>query len=275
MSKLSKKQVTRKISLRLKFSTNSTAADVQPQDRSQHSPTECGGPVWHSRCLLETSDSNLVSLTEYSEVFVILLSPSKQILGWYLKLGHDYFLPNPFTIYLSSYNQTLYIRRSSSLCTQQVPGQGTKPPTSRSRMWYRAACSGLWHTSEGSDKCVWSNGWMVISRGKIKKLRGNPAPVPFCPSRISYEVTWDGEKPVPGRPPQLWHRRNWATHIPAFRGTQFVNPCTNETWAIWSGPSIHSNNYHFLPPLTWRCYSGRKCLDRESRESPILLTFTR
>jgi hypothetical protein len=45
-----------------------------------------------------------------TEVFVVFLSPSRQIPGWYPKLGHDRFLFHPlqFTIHLSSFHSTPY-----------------------------------------------------------------------------------------------------------------------------------------------------------------------
>jgi hypothetical protein len=40
----------------------------------------------------------------------------------------------------------------------------------------------------GCERCVWSNGGMVISGGKLEKLDDKPAPVPFRPSKPSHEA---------------------------------------------------------------------------------------
>jgi hypothetical protein len=44
------------------------------------------------------------------ELFVVFVSPSRQILGQYLKLGCIYFLPHPvqFIIHKFSYHSVLY-----------------------------------------------------------------------------------------------------------------------------------------------------------------------
>jgi hypothetical protein len=40
----------------------------------------------------------------------------------------------------------------------------------------------------GDDRWVWSNGGMIISRGKLKKLGEEPAPMPHRRPRISHGV---------------------------------------------------------------------------------------
>jgi hypothetical protein len=37
----------------------------------------------------------------------------------------------------------------------------------------------------GGDGCVWSNGGIMISRGKPKNLKKKPVLMPLCPPRIS------------------------------------------------------------------------------------------
>jgi hypothetical protein len=54
--------------------------------------------------------SNLGPETGNPEVFVVLLSPARQMPGSYLESGHDQFLPNllQFIIYLPFFHPTLY-----------------------------------------------------------------------------------------------------------------------------------------------------------------------
>jgi len=44
---------------------------------------------------------------------------------------------------------------------------------------------------EGSERRVWNNGGMIISRGKQKKLKEKPNSLSFYPPQISYEITDD------------------------------------------------------------------------------------
>jgi hypothetical protein len=44
-----------------------------------------------------------------------------------------------------------------------------------------AACSRLSYISGDGDACEWSNGGMMISRGKPRKLEENPASEKFLP----------------------------------------------------------------------------------------------
>jgi hypothetical protein len=52
-------------------------------------------------------------------------------------------------------------------------------------------------TSRDGDRCVWSNGEIVIIRGKPKKQKGKPAPVQLLPHE-SYM------KPSGIEPEELW-----------------------------------------------------------------------
>jgi hypothetical protein len=46
----------------------------------------------------------------YWQIFVVFISISRQVLAWYLKLGHDHSLPNPlqFMIDFSPYHSTVH-----------------------------------------------------------------------------------------------------------------------------------------------------------------------
>jgi hypothetical protein len=67
---------------------------------------------WLTRLLRirEVPGSNLGPDTGYTDrFFVVFVSPSRQVLGWYLKLGHDRFLPHNFKlIYLLPLHSELY-----------------------------------------------------------------------------------------------------------------------------------------------------------------------
>jgi hypothetical protein len=54
--------------------------------------------------------SNIVPKTGYPGVFVVLLSLSRQIPEYYLKLGHDRFVTQPFRfiVHLSPFHSTIY-----------------------------------------------------------------------------------------------------------------------------------------------------------------------
>jgi hypothetical protein len=60
--------------------------------------------------MLEFLVSNLGPHTDYSQVFIVFLSFSRQMLGQCLKLGHDCFLPHPFNPFFTTtptFNNTL------------------------------------------------------------------------------------------------------------------------------------------------------------------------
>lgn len=66
-------------------------------------PSKSVQAVWHLTCILKVVDSNRVWKTATMRVFVILLSPSSQMLEKLLKLSHDRFLPNSFD-FISHYS---------------------------------------------------------------------------------------------------------------------------------------------------------------------------
>lgn len=53
------------------------------------------------------------------------------------------------------------------------------------------------YTSRDGNRCVWSNGEIIIIRGKLKTLKEKPAPVPLH----SYESYM---KPCGIEPEELW-----------------------------------------------------------------------
>jgi hypothetical protein len=63
---------------------------------------------------------------------MVFLSPFKQMLGWYLKLGHIRFLPHPsqFIICLSPFHSTLYslelLKKSQTTATITIHADGEK-----------------------------------------------------------------------------------------------------------------------------------------------------
>jgi hypothetical protein len=54
-------------------------------------------------------------------------------------------------------------------------GGEMKPQTQRLRLWQHTCWLELSHTPWGNDRCVWSNGWMVIGRGKLEELAAKSA----------------------------------------------------------------------------------------------------
>lgn len=46
-----------------------------------------------------------------------------------------------------------------------------------------------YYTPEDNDRLVWSNGEIIISKGKVKKLGEPPNPLSLHPLLTSHEVT--------------------------------------------------------------------------------------
>jgi hypothetical protein len=82
----------------------------------QHVITECHGRVVNILALYSGGPefkSQPGDWLSWLRSFAVFLSPSRQMLGYYLKLYHDCFLPNPFQfiIHLSSFHSTLHSLR--------------------------------------------------------------------------------------------------------------------------------------------------------------------
>jgi hypothetical protein len=86
-----------------------------------------------------------------------------------------------------------------------------KPSPSRPRTWQYVAWSRHSNTTGSGDRWVWSNSWMMIIWGKVKKLGENPTPVLLCPLGISNEVTRDWTRDSAVRCQYL---NAWATARP-------------------------------------------------------------
>jgi hypothetical protein len=50
----------------------------------------------------EVPGSNLGPETNYNEIFMVFLSPSRQLPKYYVKLGHDHFLPHPLQFIINN-----------------------------------------------------------------------------------------------------------------------------------------------------------------------------